>query len=87
MKKRNEPAETIIIRSIESDRTRAAAFSHNQDPLRMFAGRSANIALAARTLSMAGWILSHGSTAQVVTMHPEFSVPQAASLTGVVAGR
>jgi hypothetical protein len=32
MKKRNEPAETIIIRSIESDRTRAAAFSHNQDP-------------------------------------------------------
>ena len=33
MKKREEPAETTIIRSIESDRTRAAAFSHNQDPL------------------------------------------------------
>jgi hypothetical protein len=29
MKKRQEPAETTIIRSIESDRTRAAAFSHN----------------------------------------------------------
>jgi hypothetical protein len=31
MKKREEPAETTIIRSIEYDRTRAAAFSHNQD--------------------------------------------------------
>ena len=39
---RREPAETAVIRSNESDRTRAAAFSHNQDPNRTFMTDAAN---------------------------------------------